>query len=307
MLKISSILFKYLRGEAHYQYLNLFDQLLTEFPAVKTLIILFYPEFSEWLEQEKQIVDAQKSSDYTQQIAEADHRDDRLITGINETVKAALHHFDSAVVAAAQSLSLRLKAFGDIQNKSYEEEAAAINILVEDLRSPEFTPKVVLLGLMPWIDELAEAVIDFEQLLRLRNIETSDKPQQRLRNVRKQIEPIYRNMVNHINAAATIDTTNTYADFINRLNIQIAYFNDHNHHPAPKNIRTAIVSPILPQPYTGKAVTPIPVVYFNEVELFFAKDFTLTYKNNIQPGVAEVNIKGKGNYTGKKIVTFNIE
>jgi hypothetical protein len=44
--------------------------------------------------------------------------------------------------------------------------------------------------------------------------------------------------------------------------------------PAPKNIRTAIVDPI-PDPYTGKAVTPvtpIPVVYLEGVELSFAKD-----------------------------------
>jgi hypothetical protein len=107
---------------------------------------MFYTDFVNLLAQEKQIVDMQKSSDYTQRIADADHRDDRLITGIRETVNAALHHFDPAVVAAAQSLSLRLKAFGQFQAKSYEEEAA-INILIGDLRTAEYAPKVTLLGL----------------------------------------------------------------------------------------------------------------------------------------------------------------
>jgi 3-methyladenine DNA glycosylase AlkD len=296
-----------LRGEAHYQFLNLFNSLLIEFSAVKNLVAVFYDEFVDLLAQEKKIVDAQKSSDYTQQIADADHRDDRLITGLREIVSAFLHHFDPVFVAAAQSLWLRLKTFGEIQAKSYEEEVAAINILLEDLQSAEYASKVALLGLTPWVNELAEAVADFEKLLKLRNIEQSDKPKQRLRYIRRQIETVYRNMINHINSAATLDTADTYTEFINRLNTQITYFNDHNHHPAPKNIRTAIVDAIPVQKFTGKAVTPIPTVHLEEAELFFAKDFTLTYKNNIQRGVAEVNIIGKSNYAGKKTVTFNIE
>jgi hypothetical protein len=304
---ILSIMFKYLRGEAHYQFLNLFDGLLTDFPAAKNITAELYPEFAGLLAQEKQIVDAQKSSDYTQQIADADHRDDRLITGIRETVNAARHHFDPAIVAAAQSLSLRLKAFGDIQAKSYEEEAAAINILLGDLQSPEYASKVALLSLTTWVTELAEAVADFEYLLKQRNVETADKPQQRLRDIRKKIELLYRSMVNRIESAAVLDTADTYTEFIKRLNAQITYFNDHNHHPAPKNIRTAVVDAIPIQAYTGKAVTPIPAIHLEGVELFFAKDFTLTYKNNIERGVAEIGIKGKGNYAGKKTVTFNID
>jgi hypothetical protein len=303
---IITILFRYLRGEAHYQFLNLFNQLLIEFPSVQNIVSMFYPEFVDLLSQEKQIVDMQKSSDYTQRIADADHRDDRLITGIRETVNAALHHFDPAVVAAAQSLSLRFKAFGQFQAKSYEEEAAAIDILIGDLRTTEYAPKVTLLGLDPWVNELAEAVADFEELLKKRNIEQSGKPKQRLRTVRNQIEPLYKDMVTHINSAVTLDTTNMYTVFIDRLNTQITYFNDHNHHPAPKNIRTAIVDAIPVQKFTGKAITPIPKVYVEGVELSFAKDFTLIYKNNVEKGVAEMGIVGKGNYAGKKTVTFNI-
>jgi hypothetical protein len=306
MTRILTVSFHYLRGEAHYQFLNLFNQQLIEFPSVASAVSAFQPEFVNLLAQEKKTVDAQKSSDYTQRIADADHRDDRLITGIRETVNAALHHFDPAIVAAAQSLWLRLKVFGQFQAKSYEEEAAAIDILIEDLQSAEFAPKTTRLGLDPWVNELKEAVADFEELLKLRNIEQSSKPRKRMRYIRKQIEPVYRNMVTRINSAATLDTTDTYTAFIDRLNAQITYFNDHNHHPAPKNIRTAIVEVIPVQEFTGKAITPIPVVYLENVELFFAKDFTLTYKNNIQKGVAEMGITGKGNYAGKKIVTFNI-
>jgi hypothetical protein len=69
----------------------------------------------------------------------------------------------------------------------------------------------------------------------------------------------------------------------------------------PKNRNTQCIS------VPGEAITPIPVVFMGDKRLFFAKDFNLTYKNNIQCGVAEVNITGKGIYGGRKLVTFNIE
>ncbi|MDR1269416.1 MAG: DUF6261 family protein [Planctomycetaceae bacterium] len=276
-------------------------------PSVQNVVSMFYGEFINLLEQEKQIVDIQRSSEFTKQIAEANHLNDRLITGIRETVNAALHYFNPAVVEAAQSVQLLLKTFGEIQSKSYEEEAAAIRILLDDFGKPEFIAKTALLGLDPWLVELSESLNHFNELLKLRNTEQADKPQQRLREIRKQIELVYHNMINHINSAAVLDQSNMYTEFINRLDTQITYFNDHNHHPAPISIRTANVDVIPIQQYTGEAITPIPTVYMGDKRLSFAKDFNLTYKNNIQCGVAEVNITGKGIYGGKKLVTFNIE
>jgi hypothetical protein len=88
---------------------------------VKSFATVFYDEFVDLLSQEKKMVDVQKSGDYMQQ-------------------------FDPAFVAATQNLWLRLKTFDEIQTKSYEEEAAAINILVDDLQSAEYVSKVALLG-----------------------------------------------------------------------------------------------------------------------------------------------------------------
>jgi hypothetical protein len=296
-----------MRGEAHLQYLVLFDQLLVEFPDVKAAVAAYYDAFILLLAQEKKIVDMKRSSDYTQRISDVDNRDDRLITGIKEIINASLHHFDSATVAAAQSLALRMKAFGDIPAKSYEEEVAAIDILITDLKSTEYVQKVCRLGLMPWVQQLLSSVTEFKELLRLRNIEQSEKPNETLQDIRNQIEPLYRKMIGAIDAASFIDTEGKYTEFIKRLNTQVTYFNDHNHRPARKNIKTANVEPISVQQYTGKAITPIPLVRFEGSELSFAKDFTLIYKNNVNRGVATIGIVGKGIYTGKIVVTFNIE
>jgi hypothetical protein len=305
MRKIKFIHFNYLRREAHYQFLELFNRLLDSYSEVKEIVGVFYVEFTLLLAKEKKMVDTQTNSDYTAKIVAADHRDDRLLIGIKKIVAIATRHFNPIIVEAAISLQNRLKPFGDIIRKSYEEEAAAIRILLADLQG-EYAEKVDLVGLTPWIMELEIAVTDFERLLQLRNTEQAEKPLERLREVRVDIEATYRNMIERFNAFCIIEEKEVYNEFINQLNAQIDYFNEHNHRASAKDIKSAVVKPIPAQTYAGKPITPVPEVMLEETELVFAKDFTLTYKNNESIGNAEIIIHGKGAYKGNKSITFFI-
>ncbi|HCT91453.1 MAG TPA: hypothetical protein DF613_08765 [Lachnospiraceae bacterium] len=60
------------------------------------------------------------------------------------------------------------------------------------------------------------------------------------------------------------------------------------------------------QAYTGKAVRPTVTVKDGKTKLKAGRDYTLTYKNNKKAGRASVTVKGKGAYTGKKTLGFNI-
>ena len=60
------------------------------------------------------------------------------------------------------------------------------------------------------------------------------------------------------------------------------------------------------QTYTGKALKPAVKVTYNKAKLKNGTDYTVTYKNNTNIGVATVTVTGKGNYTGTKKLTFNI-
>jgi hypothetical protein len=116
-----------------------------------------------------------------------------------------------------------------------------------------------------------------------------------------------------IEAYTVLNGDATCASFIGELNQEITCFNEHTHQHAKKDIRNADVDAIAPQPYeAGKPAIVIPNVWYVEkpdtppVALVFAKDFTVTYRNNDRPGTAELFIHGKGAYRGKKEVTFNI-
>ena len=72
-----------------------------------------------------------------------------------------------------------------------------------------------------------------------------------------------------------------------------------------------MIAPISIQKYTGQLITLIPDVYYTEDEkptakLYLGKDFSVTFKNNKDVGMAELTVHGKGSYKGQKTTTFAI-
>ena len=58
--------------------------------------------------------------------------------------------------------------------------------------------------------------------------------------------------------------------------------------------------------YTGKEFKPKPVMAYNGKRLQAGKDYKLTYANNRKVGTAIVTITGKGNFTGRRVLNFDI-
>jgi hypothetical protein len=313
MKKIKAIYFVYLRNEAHYEFLWIFRHLVDEYQQVKTLLGALFNAFLALLDTEKALLDAARASALTKQVADADHRVDRAVSGIKATVNAARHALDPVVAEAARVLYIRLREFGNIRGKAYEEESAAVQVLLDDLNST-YVPQVSYVNLQSWVSELVEAEAAFTQLYLQRGGEIAFRPQGRMTDVHREIEASYHSMTTLIDASAIVDASTVYDDFIAKINAQVTYFNEHNHHHARKDISVGdhcVIETIDTQKYTEKAVTPIPKGFYREEgkpteELVFAKDFSLTYKNNTEVGMAEVTLHGKGAYKGQKTVTFNI-
>lgn len=58
--------------------------------------------------------------------------------------------------------------------------------------------------------------------------------------------------------------------------------------------------------YTGSALKPVPAVKVGGRTLKNGTDFTISYKNNTEPGTATLTVTGKGNYSGSVSKTFKI-
>lgn len=76
---------------------------------------------------------------------------------------------------------------------------------------------------------------------------------------------------------------------------------------AKKSIEGVRVDPISDKTYSGKAIKPNPFVTLNGAAFSNGDEYTVSYKNNTNAGNAKLIIKGKGNYTGTKTVSFKIK
>ena len=106
----------------------------------------------------------------------------------------------------------------------------------------------------------------------------------------------YSNNINAGQATVTVTGVGNYAG-----KTATAYFNI-----LAKSIAGATISSIADKEYTGSAIKPSVTVKDGSKKLVSGTDYTVSYSNNVEPGTAKVTVKGKGNYTGSKSITFTI-
>ena len=73
-----------------------------------------------------------------------------------------------------------------------------------------------------------------------------------------------------------------------------------------EDIKSASVGKVKNQIYTGKQIQPALKVTLNGKTLKAGKDYTVTYTDNKNTGLAKATINGIGKYTGTQTVTFKI-
>ncbi|MDR2362632.1 MAG: DUF6261 family protein [Prevotellaceae bacterium] len=313
MKKILTARLVHYRNEAHCEYMITFRSRVSADADILELLETELPPFDAKLAQEKALIDTMRKSDYTRLIATTDKLIDKTVVGMREIVNAQLRNPNAAIVEAAISLKNRFDAYGRIEKKPYEEEQLAVDLLIADLNGA-YATKVTSTGLSGWVMELQLYKTRFESYFALRQAEISRRPEGKLSDVRKEIDPLYRQLVEKVDAASLIGTLNADA-FITVLNTDITYFNEHTYRRAKKDLDEGdhtVIDAIDTQDYTGTPIIVIPKVFYREKEkptktLILGTDFDVTYKNNINVGTAELTIHGKGAYKGKKSVTFNIK
>lgn len=76
--------------------------------------------------------------------------------------------------------------------------------------------------------------------------------------------------------------------------------------PQPIDVSKLAVSSISRQTHTGKALKPSVTVKYGSKVLKEGTDYTISYKNNVNPGNAQLILTGKGGYKGSITKTFVI-
>lgn len=108
----------------------------------------------------------------------------------------------------------------------------------------------------------------------------------------------YSNNVNVGRATVSACESMYYSSYIGELSTS---FNT-----LPADIDDAYFAPIGDEIYTGNAIKPDVLVRFNGKTLVKGIDYDLSYSDNVEVGTAHVVVTGKGNFGGKREMTFNI-
>jgi hypothetical protein len=234
-MKINRINLERLRNEAHYQFIAAVIALTVKYPFITGKISDLFTLLQNLFTKEDEVVDYIRKSDYSDKIAAADLRLDNAVTGFIETIRGMFHHFDPNVADAAQSLINLTKTYGSIVRKNYDEELAAVTNLLQELEGAYKSKLDAINGLSEWITEIKAASENMTTLLALRNTEKAAKPQERMVNVRREINIVYRDVIAKIEAFTLVEGETAYTPFIQELNALVERFNKIRSHKTKKD------------------------------------------------------------------------
>ena len=313
MVKLNSIYFGNLPLAAHCRFDTQVSAEIAVSPTVVVSALGELPvQFDAFLVEEKALEDWVRKSALTEQIKEADRRMDRALTALRTQTRAQEYSPVSGTAEIARRVYIMMMDYGQVARKPYEDQAGDIeSILRQFAPGGPYYIDASTLGLGAQITELQDSLTLFDQLLRQRDEESILKPAKTYLEIRREIEPVYRQMETIINAGAITGASPTdFIAFIHHLNPEIDRLNA-EFHRARRDIARAEPEPISPQLYTGRPVTPNPKVLFatphsGTVQLELGRDYNLTFKHNVEVGNAECTLHGKGAYRGRKTVTFVI-
>jgi len=224
-MKIESIAISTMRNDAYFQFNTEFRDLVIKFEAEKLKIkSQFIENYLPLYTQLDDILKKIRKSAITEKIQEADALRDNMCVGINEISKAYLRHFDADVCDAAKRVRIILDTYGNIARKPLNEQTSAVYNLLQELQG-KYKEDIKKIGLEEWVNQLKITNQQFDTLVKDRYDESAAKIDAVMKEVRKELDVVYKNLVDMVNVFAMIESDKeVFISFIKTLNVIIAKY-----------------------------------------------------------------------------------
>jgi hypothetical protein len=236
-MEINNLSLTALSNEEHFKFFTDVDGLIITSTPAALEITTEHIAFSATLENEKDALNYVRKSTLSDKLIESDFVRDTTLKGLKKVIEGGLKHFKPAVRNAADRLIILFNTDGNITAKAYDKESAAIIKLIADLEGT-YAADVTTLAISDWVIELKANNNAFDALMIDRYNEQDDKTRLRMKEVRIELDAIYRKITKRINALIIVNGEANYTDFVNKLNLRIdAYSKAMAHHNSKgKNI-----------------------------------------------------------------------
>jgi hypothetical protein len=305
----------------HLSFHNDLKSLFREYEEIID-IPLMASHYQQTILEEQSVSVWQRRSDFAEKKREIDYSRNKIYRSIMSILRLNLKNFDPVLIEHAKSVYRLLDNYGNVAILDYDGKTTAVENIIPQLRSSKYIDSVSALNLLPCINEWDRLNTHFKTLANEMIRKNSQKPKLNMKQSRRITDEALRQITNYISAKIKLHDPEPFADFVGRFNVIVNHYNilvreRYGRIHAKTDLSESIIDTevIFPQPFTGKPVFVIPSVFLRatnsggiekKTELIFTKDFTITCKNNINIGTAQLIIQGVGKYTGKVIRTFNI-
>ncbi len=223
-MKIKRVRFIALRNNEHFQCQTEFKRLVEEFGAEALKILsLFDEHYLPLYQQEDEAILKIRKSMYTEARMEVDRQRDNIFRGMVGINKASLNHFEPEVVAAAKHLKILFDTYGNIKRIPLQEETSAIYNLLQELNG-DYLNDVQTVGLEKWRDKLQQNNIAYQALIKERDEENVAKTKLKAKEVRAEIDKVFYQIIQRLEAQMLIEGESNYREFVRRLNVLLESF-----------------------------------------------------------------------------------
>jgi hypothetical protein len=228
MIRIEKVRNYRLSNVLHLQFFVALMNLIRKFTPEVLKISVFSERLRTCIEREELCFKLIHKSDLSILKANKDQLRDDVVVGIRNRLKSDLLHFDPLVCEAAYRLMLLLERYNKpipLINLPYDAETAAINNMLQELVK-KYAADVKTTGLETWIEELRVRNNAFDQVAIAYNEQQSEKPPFLPKEVRRETDAVYKDIVLVISAAIVSEGDEAYSPFVTELNTLIKHYND---------------------------------------------------------------------------------
>jgi len=222
-MKINSIKPYRLYGENHFFFMTEVKNLIATVGPAQLNIDSIFNDFSAAYNKESDVIHSLGlSPNSANRLESSDQKRDDFYWAIGLIIKSHTKHIDINIRNSAKKLEKILNKFGNLRYEPYEEETMLISNFCHELKN--FPQEVKLLGLKDWLDMLEDENIrfnDYYNSMKQEMVIVGKNSTGKLKDIRKEVDLCYKEMIDKIGALATIDGFEVYCDFIRKLNIVI--------------------------------------------------------------------------------------
>jgi hypothetical protein len=311
-MKILNVRFRRFMNGEHYEFIKEIIVLVEKFGAETLDVEIAFRALVQQFDKEQQAMAPIMKSPFTALINQAEKIRNTTFRGLKKRVKSSLQHFDPEVREAAAELIIAFKIVGRINRTGKSNDLAHVAELVEYLQG-SYAEDAAKVGITEWVEQLDTENKGVRALIKQRYEDWNARPTLRMTDVRTEVDASYHILIGRVQALLMLSPSDTLIAFIKELNLRVQHYNtivkereSHNVYKR-RDLSCATISTIPIQLYAGGAhITPLVEVFYENNKLTEGRDYTVAYLDNVQNGTATVIIRAKGEYTGKKVTTFNI-